>query len=697
MKLAFLSRSSRPFDGATIGQEALGGTQSALVYMSRELVKQGHEVFIFCQCPAPGDYDGVHYRPVNELIRVSKQQPLDFFIPVADESALKLGIQSRFTLWWSHNDYSFLWDEMPDLRADMAAQLACHADKLFTVSQWHTHRLAEVFALPEKHFFTTRNGVEWPYFAQDRPRVKGRLFYTSVPDRGLDVLLQLFPRIRAQVPAAELHVYSSFTVWGKSAQWDQQMAGDVYARARATEGVMLHSPLPHAPLAQELLQGELWLYPNHGAVETGFWAETSCIAALEAQAAGLPVISSQRGALPETIRDGQTGILIAGDPYSQAYQDTFINQTVALLRDDARRQQMSQAARQHIQSRHTWAQIATEWSQYLNTLVSTRQNTPPLKSPFPTPQISVMIPTYNRADNLKNALQSLTQQTYPAFEVIVCDDGSDDNTHAVALAFKEQLNLRYRYQENAGFRAATARNMGLKIARGKLLLFLDSDVVVPPGFLQAHWQAHQQHPQVLVNSYVYRMLEACPTDLGAPPDDYIPKHLDILKGDSRDRYQLFERESPVEETYFLDSNALSVMRTDIDHMGGFDDEFVGWGHEDTELGYRAAKIGLKLLLIKEACTAYHQYHDVSPAKEEERALNWEILARKHGLEKWYHPLWELPVEAQVWLDLQGEPPTDWRLLPVWSGHFMLKTGQHSPLHNNYHTIRVRNGVVTAIE
>ena len=93
---------------------------------------------------------------------------------------------------------------------------------------------------------------------------------------------------------------------------------------------------------------------------------------------------------------------------------------------------------------------------------------------------------------------------------------------------------------------------------------------------------------MIVNSYVYRMLVDDDTDLGIPPEEYIPKHRDILKGDTRDRFQLFEREGLVEETYFLDSNAMSMKRDDLIALEGFDDRFVGWGHADTELGYRVS-------------------------------------------------------------------------------------------------------------
>lgn len=696
MRFAFLSRITRLFNGETLYHEPLGGTQSAMIYLARALVERGHEAHIFCNPSQAGCFDGVHYHPIVELARFSRQNPLDVFVSVAGEQTLKLGIPARVTLWWSHNDYSYLWDEMPDLRADIANTLATKADRIVTVSQWQTHKLAELFQLPIEHFWTSRNGVYWPHFEQSAPpAIPPRIMYTSVPDRGLKRLLDLFPSIQAQVPEAELHVYSSFKVWGKSEQWDHAHAGDIYQRAEQMPGVFLFAPVPQSELAQALKQATLMAYPNHEALETGFWAETSCIAALEAQAAGLPVVTSARGALPETILDCQTGLLIAGDPHSEAYGNEFVAACVKLLKDRVYRDQLSQKARQRMESEFRWEDIAQSWeAEFGPEFVSTRQAQGPLKSPFVSPKISIIIPTYNRARNLKHCLESLTWQDETAFEVIICDDGSSDNTREVAEAYKDRLNLRYRYQQDLGFRAAEARNMGIKIARGKILIFLDSDLVVPASFVRAHAQAHARYgkAKVVVNSFVWRMLECIDEDLGLPPAEYIAKHQGILKPDSRTRYQLFERSEPVEETYFLDSNALSIKREDLELFGGFDGEFVGWGHEDTELGYRIAQYGFKLLMIREGAEAYHIYHYVSDSKDDERAENWKRLAQKHGISKWYHPLGQLESYGEVIIeDLQTQS------IKIEQAHWELKVGHPAPVSGHYYRLIVDKGVLNKIE
>ncbi|GJD16221.1 glycosyl transferase [Rivularia sp. IAM M-261] len=87
---------------------------------------------------------------------------------------------------------------------------------------------------------------------------------------------------------------------------------------------------------------------------------------------------------------------------------------------------------------------------------------------------SVVIPTYNRADKLKRALASLKIQSWQEFEVLVCDDGSNDDTKSVAMSFEKDLDIKYIYLENSGG-PARPRNFGIKKAKYDWICFLDSD------------------------------------------------------------------------------------------------------------------------------------------------------------------------------------------------------------------------------
>lgn len=103
------------------------------------------------------------------------------------------------------------------------------------------------------------------------------------------------------------------------------------------------------------------------------------------------------------------------------------------------------------------------------------------------PKVSVIIPTYNRGNQLRICLKSLQEQSFKNFEVIVCDDGSTDNTAAVIEEFKDLLDLKYIQDVNFGG-PARPRNNGLKEAKGEIIAFLDSDDWWYPNKLEVSLQ-----------------------------------------------------------------------------------------------------------------------------------------------------------------------------------------------------------------
>ena len=116
-------------------------------------------------------------------------------------------------------------------------------------------------------------------------------------------------------------------------------------------------------------------------------------------------------------------------------------------------------------------------------------------------KVSVIIPTYNRADMLVEAIESILSQTYQDFEIIISDDGSTDGTAEAILQFGDKI--RYRYNENSGL-PAVARNAGLKVARGEHVAFLDSDDLWLPDKLSKQIRILESDPGVgLVCSNAY--------------------------------------------------------------------------------------------------------------------------------------------------------------------------------------------------
>jgi glycosyltransferase involved in cell wall biosynthesis len=96
---------------------------------------------------------------------------------------------------------------------------------------------------------------------------------------------------------------------------------------------------------------------------------------------------------------------------------------------------------------------------------------------------SIVIPVYNRPEELAELLESLTAQTYKHFEVVVIEDGSKKKSDVLCADFAKKLNIQYYFQENTG--QGFARNAGFKLAKGDFFIILDSDCVLPRQYLTA--------------------------------------------------------------------------------------------------------------------------------------------------------------------------------------------------------------------
>lgn len=121
---------------------------------------------------------------------------------------------------------------------------------------------------------------------------------------------------------------------------------------------------------------------------------------------------------------------------------------------------------------------------------------------MPNPIISVIIPTYNREELLKRCLRSLENQTFKDFEVIICDDGSTDNTKKIVNYFKTSLKIKYILLNKNSGGPAVPRNVGIKNSKARYLAFLDSDDT---------WKSSKLKKSVeLINSgydFIYHNLE----------------------------------------------------------------------------------------------------------------------------------------------------------------------------------------------
>lgn len=234
------------------------------------------------------------------------------------------------------------------------------------------------------------------------------------------------------------------------------------------------------------------------------------------------------------------------------------------------------------------------------------------------PEISVVVPTYNRLDTLAHVIPTLLAQDLPqsSFEVLVCDSNSNDGTaEYLASVHAEHPNIRHLPGAYTG--RAMARNAGIDAAQSEVVLFNDSDILASPDLLSLHLRHHRERNDVAVVG-----LEVQVKDL----EDYAYKR---EHADARGSLHKPTRKT-LPWLYFLTGNA-SVRRADLLRVGKFDEDFTGYGHEDLELGYRLQRAGITILYDPSAINYHCQDipHDDQKEKMKLAGRSTVRFYRKH--------------------------------------------------------------------
>ncbi|MHA4812501.1 glycosyltransferase [Flavitalea flava] len=245
--------------------------------------------------------------------------------------------------------------------------------------------------------------------------------------------------------------------------------------------------------------------------------------------------------------------------------------------------------------------------------------------------ISVIIPTYNRSELLSYTLDSMLGQNVSRddFEIIISDDGSRDGTYEVVEKYKSQMNVSYVFQDDRGYRPASARNKGIRMAIGDICLLIDSGVLLGKNCLHEHICFHREKENEAVaigyiygfeeNDYLAEQLREL--IIPADPSRSIerlsgyPVFLDVREshyGKYNDRIE----DLPAPWVYFWTCH-VSVPRAQLLNVGLFDENYDGkWGVEDNDLGFRLHQHGLRFNLLRSA-QAIHYPHNKNKAERHE--------------------------------------------------------------------------------
>jgi glycosyltransferase involved in cell wall biosynthesis len=221
-------------------------------------------------------------------------------------------------------------------------------------------------------------------------------------------------------------------------------------------------------------------------------------------------------------------------------------------------------------------------------------------------RVSVIVTTFNSPKSLHLSLESIFRQTIPPFEVIIADDGSTAETKGLIDAWKEKMNLCHTWQPDQSFRAARARNLAIARVTGDYVIFIDGDCILPATFIGNHLSIAQKGYAIaggrhLLHENLSNWLLKCPDAL-----DSSLKKIKSLKLRTLDlgrlRY-LFR----LKWTSVRTCN-LAVFYENLIKIHGFDEEYVGWGLEDSDLAIRLERSGVTWISGRLLACVIHLSH-----------------------------------------------------------------------------------------
>ncbi len=223
--------------------------------------------------------------------------------------------------------------------------------------------------------------------------------------------------------------------------------------------------------------------------------------------------------------------------------------------------------------------------------------------------IAVIVTTYNNPLYLTKVLAGFLEQTKRPDELIVGDDGSGERTAEVIREFQHKADfpIKHIWQEDRGFRAAHIRNKCIKASGADYLIFIDGDCVPSKTFIEDHFKIKRkgcfmQGKRVLISEKISKTFK--PSPAGKEFLLYLSgqingcRHLVRLPGVLKSNTKLKG----------IRSCNFAVHRDDLLAVNGFNEDYVGWGREDSDLAVRLMKYGLKRLDVLFAAIVYHLWH-----------------------------------------------------------------------------------------
>lgn len=230
------------------------------------------------------------------------------------------------------------------------------------------------------------------------------------------------------------------------------------------------------------------------------------------------------------------------------------------------------------------------------------------------PSVSLIITTYNNPLFLRLSVLSANSQTVLPDEIIIADDGSTEDTFKEIVRLKKEIKVPivHVWQEDNGFQAGKIRNIAIVAAKYDYIVQIDGDIIMEKHFIEDHLYFASKG-KLLQGSRVFIKKEKTREIIDSESFDLslfsrgISRRENAFRCLSLSKYlsTRYRNRYPI---YYARGANMSYFKSDFMLVNGYDEDFIGWGHEDSDLTLRMLNCGIQKLYIKFSCVAYHLYH-----------------------------------------------------------------------------------------
>lgn len=280
--------------------KGVGGAELAMMTWAETMARRGHQVRIYNDPVVAGEYDGVEYLPLSAF---DFKESREVFIVYRAPNRYTRMTRAAVKLFWSTDQYT---------SGDFARDIFPYVDRTVCISPYHVAYHKERYRAENIGYFDL--GVRVEEYDQTVEKVPGRCIYCSVPERGLEILRLIWPKIKEKVPHASLVITSDYTLWGAASPLNHEHR----LKWLGVPDVEFMGKIARKQLVIEQLKAECQPYPN---IPTqGNTQELFCISVAECQVAGAYPVTTGWGAIPTT---NEWGTVLSNDVLDGKWQSDF--------------------------------------------------------------------------------------------------------------------------------------------------------------------------------------------------------------------------------------------------------------------------------------------------------------------------------------------------------------------------------------